>query len=246
MLIYREDEATPRPFYDYEMMYDESLKFKSWEVARATSAAPMYFQPFSKSGSHEYWDGGLCHNNPAWLARQEAGQIWPELSNLHPDVLLSVGSGYVATSKQKTDVKPASWWSHTVDMFRSLGGIQTIKILKTTLLQNLDSEHAWNDRFSEYTRNPETKYRYFRLNPQCKNTQLPELDDLAALRNGTLASIAQEYLDQAGLLIKTIARRLIATSFYFEADEPPEENENGRYYRGNDFMPVITMYSRCS
>jgi hypothetical protein len=37
-----------RPLYDYEMGEDAALQFKSWEAARTTSAASLYFGDFSK------------------------------------------------------------------------------------------------------------------------------------------------------------------------------------------------------
>lgn len=54
----------------------------------------MYFRNSSKVSSASYWDGGLCHNNPALVAREEIFKIWPQIGTAHPDVLLSIGSGY--------------------------------------------------------------------------------------------------------------------------------------------------------
>ncbi|KAF2498872.1 hypothetical protein BU16DRAFT_558910 [Lophium mytilinum] len=238
--IETEDTSTQKLLYDYEMKYDETLKLESWEVARATSAAPMYFRSFAKDGSPTYWDGGLCHNNPAWIARQEVFKIWPELSGPHPDILLSIGSGYVNESSKprQPEQVQSKWsrhvqskWSRVSGWFLNLGGLQTLNVLKATLLQNLDSEHAWKDRFSEYERELGNERRYFRLSPQC-GTELPELDDLAAFESGELAKIADEYLADAGILIKTIVRRLITTSFYFEPDQPRQTTEDGQLFTG--------------
>jgi patatin-like phospholipase/acyl hydrolase len=37
-----------------------------WEAARATSAAPAYFQRLTHNG-HEFIDGGMVYNNPSIL-----------------------------------------------------------------------------------------------------------------------------------------------------------------------------------
>lgn len=42
---------------------DDLRKIKVWEAARATSAAPGYFQPM-KIGKWTFVDGGLLANNP--------------------------------------------------------------------------------------------------------------------------------------------------------------------------------------
>lgn len=95
-------------------------------------------------------------------------------------------------------------------------------------LNNLDSERAWCKDFGQYLK---FRDRYFRLSPGCK-AKLPEQDDLQAFENGMLESLADGYLGEASLLIENIAQRLLATSFYFEPDEPWEETEDGRRFRG--------------
>ncbi|KAK2780857.1 hypothetical protein FQN53_000924 [Emmonsiellopsis sp. PD_33] len=59
-----------------------------WEVARSTSAAPMYFESI-KLGNREFFDGGLGANNPAYYGLQEILQkdIRP------PSFFLSIGTG---------------------------------------------------------------------------------------------------------------------------------------------------------
>ncbi|MCG7997343.1 MAG: patatin-like phospholipase family protein [Candidatus Thiodiazotropha taylori] len=64
-------------------------------VARATSAAPTYFEPkqlFSKSKSMAMIDGGIFANNPALSAYIEAKTLWPGLSDDNY-VVVSIGTG---------------------------------------------------------------------------------------------------------------------------------------------------------
>lgn len=49
--------------YTFQRPETSDCELKTWETARATSAAPTYFKSFSHEPSkQEYWDGGLFHN----------------------------------------------------------------------------------------------------------------------------------------------------------------------------------------
>ncbi len=84
------DEQIP---YAIEASNDPSRQLSVLEAARATSAAPGYFEPLESHNGREYWDGGLFYNNPAKIAMSEYRRLWPESSMKHPDLLLSIGSG---------------------------------------------------------------------------------------------------------------------------------------------------------
>jgi len=226
------------------MVYDDALGFQSWEVARATSAAPGYFSNFTKDTSPMYWDGGLCHNNPAWIARQEIPKIWPGLCNPHPDILLSIGSGYKYEEQSPKSKRHEGVWGKIMGWVKQIGLFETFTVLKANFLQNLDSEYSWKGYFSEFERSqdPAVTNRYFRLNPRCE-AELPDLDELAAFKNGVLEKTASQYIGEAGLLIKAIARRLIVTSFYFEPDQPPQETENGKLFVGRSIRSKFLQSS---
>lgn len=61
----------------------------TWEAARATSAAPLFFPPAVIEGVRLV-DGGMSYNNPIELAVEQAEKIWP---NRPIDLILSVGTG---------------------------------------------------------------------------------------------------------------------------------------------------------
>lgn len=75
-----------------------------WEVARATSAAPTYFDPIIIDGE-EYFDGGIGYNNPVALVFDEV------MSKSGPpgactmieifDLLVSIGTGQKPSKKLK-------------------------------------------------------------------------------------------------------------------------------------------------
>ena len=73
-----------QPGYDFPM----------WQVARATSAAPTYFEPVKieiddPSGYYALVDGGIFANNPAMCALAEASAMHPESEFL----IASLGAG---------------------------------------------------------------------------------------------------------------------------------------------------------
>lgn len=82
--------------------------FRLWEIARATSAAPTYFEPAeirTRSGkTRNLIDGGVYANNPAMEAYVAARRIFPQ----DPDiVLVSLGTG---EDRHPFDVTSARHW----------------------------------------------------------------------------------------------------------------------------------------
>lgn len=71
-----------------------------WEALRATSAAPLIFDPITivdHSGIEvEYVDGGLGMNNPVRALVDEAKSIWNPASGFHVGSIVSIGTGQQA------------------------------------------------------------------------------------------------------------------------------------------------------
>jgi hypothetical protein len=78
---------------------------KVWEVARATSAAPTFFQPI-RLNNKDYSDGGVGNNNPAQLMLDEviykAGE---ESLSAALGVLVSIGAGQKPTKRLRVKKK---------------------------------------------------------------------------------------------------------------------------------------------
>jgi patatin-like phospholipase/acyl hydrolase len=82
--LFRSDRAKKNKEFDFPM----------WQVARATSAAPTYFEParIDKLNGEGNWalvDGGTYANNPAMCAYAEARKLDPDADIL----LVSLGTG---------------------------------------------------------------------------------------------------------------------------------------------------------
>ncbi len=87
------------PFFFKSAMARERAEydFPMWEAARATSAAPTYFEParVPVPDSADYWaliDGGVFANNPAACALVEAMALNPRATKF---VVVSLGTGTV-------------------------------------------------------------------------------------------------------------------------------------------------------
>ncbi|KAJ1306179.1 hypothetical protein OPQ81_010888 [Rhizoctonia solani] len=87
------DATRPILMRSYAVPHDaDPEKFKIWEAARATSAAPLYFRPM-QAGVYKvpYLDGCISgHSNPSWLAMQESKYLWPDRKI---GLFLSLGTG---------------------------------------------------------------------------------------------------------------------------------------------------------
>lgn len=85
--------------------------------ARATSAAPPFFKPFvAPETNSEYVDGSKSHRCPAKVAYSEMRSIWPDVADLPPDIMLSVGTGKVEGEQIASDdpARPSSRSSRSI------------------------------------------------------------------------------------------------------------------------------------
>lgn len=80
----------------------EHVRCKAWEAARATSAAPTYFEP-AVVGGHQYVDGGLVANNPTLVGYTEAVKLGDVMC------VVSVGNGRRPTDVASRSSNPWIW-----------------------------------------------------------------------------------------------------------------------------------------
>ncbi|CAD0083511.1 unnamed protein product, partial [Aureobasidium vineae] len=201
--------------YHFERPEKASAELRIWEAARATSAAPTYFTPFSHPSSKQtYYDGGVYHNNPINIAERERKLIWPEVKE--PDVVISIGTGHNLNSReQKKEIpyKPVA----TRGIISQ--GMFLANMAKDHIAVSLDSEQTWKD-FLANTKKPDDRFRYVRLNTTFR-THPPLLDDLSKIKE--LRDMAHKQF--AGQYeTKMLALKLVATCFYFHPDEADPRN----------------------
>ncbi|KIJ50252.1 hypothetical protein M422DRAFT_116234, partial [Sphaerobolus stellatus SS14] len=88
----------PRLFRTYQSPEANMYNCMIWEAARATSAAPTFFERISIAGpghpKQSYIDGGLGRNNPTKQIIEEARLIFPDR---HVACVISIGTGKPST-----------------------------------------------------------------------------------------------------------------------------------------------------
>ncbi len=200
--------------------------------ARATTAAPRHFKAFHHEASQKmYIDGAVLHNNPVRIAESERKMLWP---NSHvPDVVLSLGTGAAVNldsagpaMSEHTTAARKGILSHSRDLYR---------ILRSNLEQTLDCERAWNDYFATVTTALPKSFspsRFIRVNPNVGT--IPALDDKDKM--GDLRAKVQE-TQRRDPRVQDIARRLIASTFYFEilSASDPETDSSIIMIQGNSY-----------
>ena len=114
--VTHEDQVRPFIFRNYELPYRVksqylgTYKHRLWEAARASAAAPTYFEEF-RIGDYLHQDGGILVNNPTAVALHEAKQLWP---NSPIQCVVSFGTGRIDPAScflkdKKAPVKQTSW-----------------------------------------------------------------------------------------------------------------------------------------
>ena len=185
--------------------------------ARATSAAPTYFTPFSHTLSDQVLlDGGLYHNNPIKIADAESKAIWPESKHKQPDIVLSIGTG-VEKSEMATDdpTSGAEEWAlpENSELPKDLDEGSFLKLLAAIgmnyISNSLACERMWHEWLE--TKAPDTKNerRYRRLTVEFDDPI--EMDDPKKMPDCRLA--VEKMIEDSDILC--IADQLIASCFFF-------------------------------
>ncbi|KAI1030623.1 hypothetical protein LB505_004124 [Fusarium chuoi] len=141
-------------------------RFKIWEAARATSAAPMYF-PHIEAGGVSYFDGGLESNNPVIEVIEEAKQEFPDDKI---STVISVGTGAYQAS----------------DASAGLAGFMNYMINMATSTEKHHRAVLEDPRFADIR-----KEGYFRLNG---TLELGAIDLAAVERMDEIECLVEAYL----------------------------------------------------
>lgn len=169
-------------FFNSAEANEPLYNFKIRDVARATSAAPTYFEPaliYSQAGqSFSLIDGGVFANNPALCAYAEARKMKfseilkdpekPDLPSAKDMLILSIGTGTVNAPYYYKDFKNAGelkWLQPIIDILMS-GNSETVDYQLKQMYKTLE---------------PTDQQDYYRLEPALREA-LPKMD-LASLRN---------------------------------------------------------------
>jgi predicted acylesterase/phospholipase RssA len=216
---------------------DPTNELQVCEAAAATSAAPLYFKPYTHQRTRtSYIDGGLYHNNPVHVANRERKLLWPEIADKHPDMLLSIGTGQNTIEAREKLERRSSSPKHEDTTHKSRGLRRTLGALYHRFDNILDAEHTWTEFEADINnRNNDFPSSYIRFNLDLKK-KLPPFDakdKFQEFRNDVKQRLKDPDVVE---MTREIACSLVASSFYFEL-------ENTMPYRGGSFM--CSGYIRC-
>ncbi len=197
-------------FFNSAQANDPLYNFKVRDVARATSAAPTYFEPaFIKSVAGQSFslvDGGVFANNPALCAYAEARKLLfssllqdplkPDKPSAKDMMFVSVGTGTVKKPYHYKDFKDAGeleWLQPILDILMS-GNAETVDYQLKQMYKTLEAEDK-ND--------------YYRLEPSlreaCSEMDLVTMENLENLKQAGLW-----FVDKNKLVLDEIVDKILA------------------------------------
>jgi uncharacterized protein len=174
----------------------EGDDFLMRDVARATSAAPTYFEPIQLTwgphGKRAFIDGGVHSNNPAMCAYVEARKIYPEESDF---LVVSLGTGEQTREMPYEEVK--GWglalWAQPILNVVFDGVSDTVDYQLKELLSTEEGDAR----------------RYYRFQTVLKIGN-DDMDDAGATNIAALKGKAQEIIDRPDTALETLCAQLIA------------------------------------
>lgn len=215
---YNRLDTEENPAYQFHRSEKPPDEIKTWQAARATSAAPTMFKPFAHDPSGQvYQDGALYYNCPVEIAIREHRLVWPDAAE-HPDIVLSLGTGVNPNSRSKPllGAKPSRWG--LVSEAKALA-----KIAIDHIQSSLNSQQTWETFLTQKNPPANLRDRYIRLNLRLDQDP-PRMDDVRALHE--LRELTRSKYTSQRDYVKTVADRLLATCFYFVQDMEIPVNEH--------------------
>ncbi|KAF3214907.1 hypothetical protein TWF679_004685 [Orbilia oligospora] len=210
------NRTVPEQRPDFEREDNDEQDLAAWEAGLCTSAAPVYFSRYVRSGPSQdfYIDGGVKSNNPINWALNEAKQIWPELKDSRrTDILLSLGTGKFEnyTLWEPSFVFNRSWVRDIIQAF----------------LQNLNGEVVWEEFKQDKGAEKYDTKTHHRLNANLPIKKC-KLDDVRQLK--VLQEETERYFDpmtpKGGYrYLHSVAHRLLAKLFFFQATSRPRHDK---------------------
>ncbi|MFM2127162.1 MAG: hypothetical protein RL287_640 [Actinomycetota bacterium] len=170
------ESGQPHFFLRSEAKADKRLDHTMKFVARATSAAPTYFEPAAKIGSDEklaFIDGGVFANNPTMCGFAHAQKLGFDEDEM---TIVSIGTGAVSRELVYEEVRDwglAHWARPILDITAQAGN------------------HAIDWQLNQILR----KGHYFRIQPLMSGMR-SSLDDARPETVSALEEIARDVIDQ--------------------------------------------------
>ncbi|KAI0810076.1 acyl transferase/acyl hydrolase/lysophospholipase [Xylaria sp. FL0064] len=173
---------------------------KTWEVARSTSAAPMFFSPKYIPELGTFQDGGVLRNNPTIVGLSVFSAL---TKDARPDLIINLGTG--------SEPEPEAWNERRMRFWHD-GWLARLARAYMSLMQG---RSTWNDAACLVKR--ESRHiGHYRLDIALEGEiRLDDVSSMPLLRSVVLQDTTLEET------IKEIAQRLFAALFYFELTALP-------------------------
>jgi patatin-like phospholipase/acyl hydrolase len=197
-------------FFKQHKSENEVYNYKVKDVARATSAAPTYFEAArikNELGTpYALVDGGLFANNPCMVAYSEvrtmkfSGKVdYPTAKDM---LIISIGTG--SQSKSYTYKKVKDW-----------GQLQWVKpVIEIMMSGNSSTTHYYLTQIFDTLSSKKDKECYHRLEPTVKiadsKMDNASIDNLKALHEDALNYVSTKEVDEE---LDVIAKKLISSQF---------------------------------
>lgn len=219
--------------------------------ARATSAAPTYFEPFAPAISDiVLLDGGLYNNNPIKIADAESRAIWPDNRQQQPDIILSLGTGFeeaeLTLDSTATIAEPVPASEHRdPPKERKLNVIDKEKILLRIpydhVMNGMLNERAWHEWLEVKAPRDRDQRRYRRLNIQLtESIELDNVDKLESCRDSVREWAKSEENKNT---IADTANHLLSSCFYYRFEKDNIRKTWDERYRceGKIFLSLVRL-----
>lgn len=173
-------------FSSFRAKNNEAEDYPLWYAARATSAAPTYFEP-AKLGDEALVDGGLLANNPALVTTLHIKSLfgWDSVENLR---VLSIGTGEF---KQ----------GYSYNKAKSMGVLAWAAPISATMMQASSNMDDFSMRYLY-----EDMSSYMRLQPELHREIA--LDSVSKSDFKDMEDIATQYIKDNKSLITAAAKLL--------------------------------------
>lgn len=197
--------ATAVRMRTYDTNTADAFPARIWEAARATSAAPTFFQPITINRV-QYGDGGTGWNNPTAEALAEAHHIWPSCPI---GCLLSLGTGLEdAIQLSEGNDKVSQGFSRSLLQKLAPQASFQLEVAKYCVASLTSCEKIHREISEKFPERIVPNRNYFRFNvPQgMSKIGLEEWKKV-----GDIIALTEDYMDHGEILEqkKTVARVLL-------------------------------------
>jgi hypothetical protein len=196
-------------------------------------------------------DGGLYHNNPIKVADAESKAIWPKSKQRHPDIILSIGTGF--EKAEMTRDNPAAVTedvavSEHLDAPKSLKlnnpisyGMFLYDVHRDHVMNSLPSERAWHEWLGARAPDCSNQHRYRRLNVPLKEPiAMDDVQKIDKCREEVELWSKNKDSDAA---ITSIAYQLLSSCFYYSFQQGDiHETWDQKYTCLGNVAPILISF----